>query len=75
MTKEGRTKIVNFMTPGPWVLMLGHDHIGNSSEYVLSFTQSIHNTSQIGAGQSVGPESESLGVRIQAATDLSRLNS
>ena len=26
MTKEGSNKIVNFMTPGAGVLVLGHDH-------------------------------------------------
>ena len=29
MTKGGSTKIVNFMTPGAGVLVLGHDHISN----------------------------------------------
>ena len=29
MTKEGSTKIVNFMTPGAGVLMLGHGHISH----------------------------------------------
>ena len=27
LTKEGSTKIVNFLTPGAGVLVLGHDHI------------------------------------------------
>ena len=27
MTKEGSSKIVNFMTPGAGVLVLGHGHI------------------------------------------------
>ena len=35
MTKEGSTKIVNFMTPGAGVLMLGHGHIIHHSEYIL----------------------------------------
>ena len=29
MTKEGCTKIVNFMTPGAGVLMFGHGHISH----------------------------------------------
>ena len=29
ITKEGSTKIVNFMTPGAGVLVLGHGHISN----------------------------------------------
>ena len=29
MTKEGSTKIVNFMTPGAGILVLGHDHISH----------------------------------------------
>ena len=29
MTKEGSTKIVNFMTPGAGVLVLGRDHISH----------------------------------------------
>ena len=29
MTKEGSTKIVNFMTPGTGVLVLGHGHISH----------------------------------------------
>ena len=44
MTKEGFTKIVNFMTPGVGVLMLGHGHIVNYTEYVLSSTLSIYFT-------------------------------
>ena len=28
MTKEGSFKIVNFMTPGAGVLVIGHGHIG-----------------------------------------------
>ena len=30
MTKEGSTKIVNFMTPGAGVLLLGRGHQTNS---------------------------------------------
>ena len=43
MTKEGSTKIVNFMAPGAEVLMLGHGHISHYSEYVVS-TLSIYST-------------------------------
>ena len=32
MTKEGSTQIVNFMTPGAGVLMLGRGHISRYSE-------------------------------------------
>ena len=44
MTKEGSTKIVNFMTPGTGVRMLRRGHISNYSEYVLSSTLSIYRT-------------------------------
>ena len=44
MTKEGATKIVNFMTPRAAVLALGHGHISHYSEYVLSSTLSIYST-------------------------------
>ena len=44
MTKKGSTKIVNFMTPGAGVLVLGHDHISYYSEYALSSTLSIYST-------------------------------
>ena len=44
MTKEGSTKIVNFMTSRPGVLMLGVGHISHYSEYVLSSTLSIYST-------------------------------
>ena len=44
MTKEGSTKIVNFMTPGARVLMLGRDHISHYSEYVVVSTLSIYST-------------------------------
>ena len=36
MTKEGSTKIVNFMTPGAGVLVLGRGHISHFSEYVFN---------------------------------------
>ena len=44
MTKEGSSQIVNFMTPGAGVLMLGRGHISHYSEYVLSSTLSIYST-------------------------------
>ena len=46
LTNEGSTKIVNFMTPGTGVMMLGCGHISHSeySEYVVSFTLSIYST-------------------------------
>ena len=44
ITKEGSTQIVNFMTPGALVLMLGRSHISHYSEYVLSSTLSIYST-------------------------------
>ena len=31
MTKEGSTKIINLMTPGVGVMMLGHGHISHYS--------------------------------------------
>ena len=42
MTKEGSTKIVNFMIPGAGVLMLGCGHISHYSEYVVSSTLLIY---------------------------------
>ena len=44
MTKEGSTKIMNFMTPVAGVLMLGRSHISNYSVYVLTSTLSIYST-------------------------------
>ena len=44
MTKEGSSKIVNFMTPGAGVLLLGRGHICLYSEYALYSTLSIYNT-------------------------------
>ena len=41
-TKEGSSKIVNLMTPGAGVLMLGRGHISHYSEDVLYSTLSIH---------------------------------
>ena len=38
MTKEGSTKILNFITHGVGVLMLGRGHIRHYSEYALSST-------------------------------------
>ena len=43
-TKEGSTKIVNIMTPGAGVLMLGRGHISHYSEDVLYSTLSIYST-------------------------------
>ena len=37
MTKEGSTKIVNFMTPGAGVLVLGHGHISHIVKILVSF--------------------------------------
>ena len=37
MTKEGSTKIVNFMTPGAGDLVLGRGHISNIVEMHYSF--------------------------------------
>ena len=47
MTKEGSTKIVNFMTPGVGVLKLGLGHMSHYSKYVLSSTLSIYFTIDI----------------------------
>ena len=44
MAKEESTKIVNFMTPGAWVLMLRRSHISHYSEYASSSTLSIYST-------------------------------
>ena len=44
MTKEGSTKIVNFMTPGAGVLMLGCGNISHYSKYVVSSTLSIYSS-------------------------------
>ena len=44
MTKEGSTKIVNFMTPGADVLMLGRGHKSHYSEFVVSSALSIYST-------------------------------
>ena len=37
MTKEGSTKIFNFMTPGAGVLVLGHGHISHIVKMHYSF--------------------------------------
>ena len=37
MTKEGSTKIVNFMTPGAGVLLLGRGHISHIMKMHYSF--------------------------------------
>ena len=44
MTKEGSTKIINFMTPGTGGLMLWSGHISHNSEYVVSSILSIYST-------------------------------
>ena len=44
MTKEGSTEIINFMTPGAGVLMLGRGHISTYCEYVVFSTLSIYST-------------------------------
>ena len=36
MTKEGSTKIVNFMTPRAGVLVLGRGHISHIVKYIIS---------------------------------------
>ena len=36
MTKEGSTKIINFMTPGAGVLMLGRGHISHIVKCIIS---------------------------------------
>ena len=38
IAKKGFTKIVNFMTQGARVLMLGHDPTSHYSEYALTST-------------------------------------
>ena len=38
MTKEGSTKVINFLTHGAGVLMQWLDHISYCSEYALSPT-------------------------------------
>ena len=37
MTKEGSTKIVNFMTPGAEVIVLGHGHMSHIVKMHYSF--------------------------------------
>ena len=44
MTKEGPTKIVNFIIPGAGVLAIGRGHISHYSKYVVSSTLSIYST-------------------------------
>ena len=45
ITKEGPNKIVNFITLGAGILMLGRGHISHYSEYVLYSTISIYGIS------------------------------
>ena len=44
MTKEGSTQIVNFMTPGSGVLMLGRGHISQivNMPYHLLYQYTAH---------------------------------
>ena len=42
MTNEGSTKVVNFMTHGARVLMLGHDHISHYRNYPLLYQYTAH---------------------------------
>ena len=35
MTKKGSTKILNFMTPGTWVLMRRHGHKSQVKKYII----------------------------------------
>ena len=44
MTKEGSTQIVNFMTPGAGVLILGRDHISYivNMYYLLLYQLTAH---------------------------------
>ena len=44
MTKKESSKIVNFMTHGAEVFMLGCGHISHYREYALCFTLSIDST-------------------------------
>ena len=44
MTKEGSTKIVNFMTPGAGILMLRCGYISHYSACVISPTLSMYST-------------------------------
>ena len=44
ITKEGSTKIVNFMTPWAGVLLFGCGHINPYRKHVLSSTLSIYST-------------------------------
>ena len=50
MTKEGSTQIVNFLTPGARVLVLGHGHIVKMNYFVKIFfstLQCIDQTNQV----------------------------
>ena len=47
MTKEGSDKIVNFITIGDGVLMLGRGYISHYSDYALSSVLSIYIISHI----------------------------
>ena len=41
VTKEGSTKIINFMTPGAGVLVRGHDYISNLVNMNYFFKNSL----------------------------------
>ena len=45
MTKEASTLIVNFMTPGAGVLVLGHDHISYIVKYLVGVMSHLKNIS------------------------------
>ena len=70
VTKEGPTKIINFVTQGAGVLMLRRGHIGHHSEYALSSTLSPRRW-RSGFERS---SCKRLGVRIPGVTHLSRKN-
>ena len=42
MTKEGSTKIINFMTPGAGVLVQGRGHIGHLLKMHYFFKNLLH---------------------------------
>ena len=47
MTKEGSTKIVNFMTPGAEVLVLGHGHISHIVKMHYFFKNLLYSHAQM----------------------------
>ena len=44
MTKEGSTKIVNFMAPRAGDLIIGRGHISHYGEFVVSSPLSLYST-------------------------------